>query len=175
MIYTEITSGYYSTSSSEGGIQLALASAKPFQTYIKTNAIHTSLSEYEILQTTSSSHQIVISVVSSTYPFRAIPFTSSSLPATPTLLAAKDVEMNGSKASQVLPKQSLKFILGVVSGACVVIACIFYLHKHCYRWVRQSRRGTILIAHIPEEYDANTQLHFQNYDQLEVSRFSLDS
>lgn len=120
--HSEITSGYHSATSSEGGIRLALASAKPFQTYIETNSIFASLSGYGTLQTASSSHQIVISVVSSTYSSRAIPFTSSSLPATPTLLAANDVEMNGSKTSQILPKQSLKYILGAVSGACVVIA-----------------------------------------------------
>lgn len=173
--FPKTTSSYQSTSSSEAGIRLASASAKPFQTSIETNTVHTSLSEYGTLQTASSSHQIVISVVSSAYSSRMIPFTSSPLPATSTLLAANDVETNGSKASQVLPKQSLKVILGVVSGACVVILCIFWLHKSCYRWARQSRRGTILIAHIPEEYDANSQLHFRDYDQLEISRFSLDS
>lgn len=173
--HAETTSGYHPATSSERGIRLAFASAKPFQTYIETNSVLASLSGYGTLQTASPSHQIVISVLSSTYSSRAIPFTSSSLPATPTLLAAKDVEMDGSKASQILPKQSLKYILGVVSGACVVIACIAYLHKPCYRWARQRRRGTILIAHIPEEYDANTQLHFQGSDQLEISRFSLDS
>jgi hypothetical protein len=169
------TSGYHSATSSEGSIRLALASAKPFPTYIETNSVLTSLSGYGTLQTASPSHQIVISVLSSTYSSRAIPFTSSSLPATPTLLAANDVEMDGSKASQILPKQSLKYILGVVSGACVVAACIAFLHKPCYRWARQSRRGTILIAHVPEKYDAKTQLPFQGSDQLEVSRFSLDS
>lgn len=173
--HAETTSLYHSAATSEGGIRLALASAKPFETYIETNPVPASLSGYGTLQTASPSHQIAISVLSSTYSSRAIPFTSSSLPATPILLAANDVEMDTSKASQILPNQSLKYILGVVSGACVVIACIAYLHKPCYRWVRRSRRGTILIAHVPEEYDANKQLHFEGSDQLEISRFSLDS
>lgn len=162
--HAETTSRYHSATSSEGGIRLALASVKPFQTYIQTNTVLASLSGYGTLPTASPTHQIDMSVLSSTYSFRSISFTSSSLPATPTLLAANNVEMDTSKASQILPRQSLKYILGVVSGACVVIACIAYLHKPCYRWVRQSRRGTILIAHILEGYDTDKQLHFQGSD-----------
>jgi hypothetical protein len=173
--HAETNPGCQSTTSSEGGIRLALASAKPFQTYIETNYVLASLAGHETLETASPSNQIVISGLSSTYPSKAIQYTSSSLPVTPTTPAANDVEMDGSKASRSLPRQSLKYILGTLSGACVVVVCIAYLYKPCYRWARQSRRGTIKIAYIPEEYDANTERHLQGFDQVEISRFSLDS
>jgi hypothetical protein len=65
--------------------------------------------------------------------------------------------------------------LGTVSGAGVVIICIVYLHRPCYRWLHHTRRGTILIAHVLEGNDADRPIDCQGLDQLEVSRFSLDS
>jgi hypothetical protein len=155
----ETTSRGHSVTPSGGSLRQALSLSRTFQASTESEYVLESLGWYVAVQTSSTTDHS----------------TSSSLPVTSTTLAENDVGLVGSKASRNLSKQSLEYILGTVSGAGVVIICIVYLHRPCYRWMRQTRRGTILIAHVPERNDANRVIDCQGSDQLEVSRFSLDS
>jgi hypothetical protein len=171
----ETTSRGHSATSSEGSLRQELGISRPFQISTESEYVLESLGGYVTVQMSSPSGQIVTPGRSAIQSSTTDRFTSSLSPVTSTTLATNDVGLDGSKASRSLSKQSLEYILGTVSGAGVVIICIVYLHRPCYRWLRQTRRGTILIAHVLEGNDANRPIDCQGSDQLEVSRFSLDS
>ncbi|KAJ5766699.1 uncharacterized protein N7511_004315 [Penicillium nucicola] len=153
----------------------SLSLSRTFQASTNSQYVLESLGWYVAVQTSSSSDQRVTQGPSAIQYSTTNHSIISSLPVTSTTLAENDVDLDGSKASRNLSKQSLQYILGTVFGAGVVIICIVYLHRPCYRYMRQARRGTILIAHVPEGEDANRLVDCQGLDRLEVSRFSLDS
>lgn len=80
------------------------------------------------------------------------------------------------RLSRSIPKRSLGISLGTASSAFVIVICIFLFHRPCYLWVRERRKGHIVIGHqLESTEDIHIDLLPYRTHNPEISHFSVDS
>lgn len=94
----------------------------------------------------------------------------------PRSLINNEPTMAQSRSSQRLPRQSWISIMGAISGAAVVFACIIFLHRPCHRWIRKLGKSKIANVQVSQRQgDRYVQRMSPSLGNPEISRFSADS
>ena len=101
--------------------------------------------------------------------------STKTVPATTTATknTVEEFTTDGSRASRVLSSHGVALILGSISGASLLFAIIFYLHRFYFRRISRSSRGTGSVTQPKADNPAATYPDMSQ--NLEISRFSADS
>jgi hypothetical protein len=101
--------------------------------------------------------------------------STKTVPATTTATknTVEQLGTDGSDASRVLSSHGVAVILGSISGASLLFAIIFYLHRFYFRRISTSSRGTGSVTQPKADNPAATCPDMSEI--LEISRFSADS
>jgi hypothetical protein len=101
--------------------------------------------------------------------------STKTVPATTTATknTVGQLGTDGSDASRVLSSHGVAVILGSISGASLLFAIIFYLHRFYFRQISTSSRGTGSVTQPKADNPAATCPDMSEI--LEISRFSADS
>lgn len=94
----------------------------------------------------------------------------------PRSLNNNEPTMAQSRSWQRLPRQSWISIMGAISGAAVVFACIIFLHRPCHRWIRKLGKSKIADVQVSQGQGDRVIQRMPPYlENPEISRFSADS
>lgn len=98
--------------------------------------------------------------------------STTTVPATTTATKnpVEELTMDGSRASRALSSHGVGLIVGSISGASLLFAISFYLHRFCFRRIGRSSRGTGSVTQPKADNPATTCPDMQEI--LEISRFS---